>query len=160
MMNSCNSLLSRPRSYTDARHHMLNVSQLCQCASAQTMPSLSMLCPYSFLQCLATGEHDAEERPLTKRQRKRAKQLQEERIRTAEQRQLSQPAPESALEFERLVCFLTLSLHGSPVFRPQSLNLGRVGTPVEQPLSALTLHTLSKVIAPNHSRHQAAECAM
>ena len=109
------------------------------------MPSLSMLCPYSFLQCLATGEHDAEERPLTKRQRKRAKQLEEERIRTAEQRQLSQPAPESALEFERLVCFLTLSLHGSPV---------------EQPLSALTLHTLSKVIAPNHSRHQAAECAM
>ena len=55
------------------------------------------------------GEQEAEEQPLTKRQRKRAKQLEEERLRMAEQRQLADPAPQSALEFERLVCLLCMS---------------------------------------------------
>ena len=41
--------------------------------------------------------------PLTKRQRRRAKQLEEERIRAAEQRQLQQPGPQSVLDYERLV---------------------------------------------------------
>ena len=56
-----------------------------------------MFCP--------ADEEDDRERPLTKRQRKRAKQAEEERIRAAEQRQLEQPAPQSVLEFERLVRF-------------------------------------------------------
>lgn len=53
-------------------------------------------------------EEDDGERPLTKRQRKRAKQAEEERIRAAEQRQLEHPAPQSVLEFERLVRFPSL----------------------------------------------------
>ena len=98
----------------------------------------------SFSCCHAAGEQEAEERPLTKRQRKRAKQLEEERIRTAEQRQLSQPAPESALEFERLVCFLTLSLQLSPLI--WTLIFGyRLDwmTLLSIPLSKLTQHALS-----------------
>ena len=39
----------------------------------------------------------------TKRQRRRAKADEEERVRAAELRQLSNPQPQSALDFERLV---------------------------------------------------------
>ena len=48
-------------------------------------------------------EPEEEVQPLTKRQRKRAKQLEEDRIREAEQRQLAQPSPQSVLDHERLV---------------------------------------------------------
>ena len=54
-----------------------------------------MFCP--------ADEEDDREHPLTKRQRKRAKESEEERIRAAERRQLEHPAPQSVLEFERLV---------------------------------------------------------
>lgn len=53
--------------------------------------------------CCCTDEEEQGEQPLTKRQRKRAKQAEEERVRAAEQRQLAHPAPQSTLEFERLV---------------------------------------------------------
>ena len=59
--------------------------------------------PEDVVGCHPADEQEAEDQPLTKRQRKRAKQLEEERVRTAEQRQLANPAPASALEFERLV---------------------------------------------------------
>lgn len=54
------------------------------------------------LLCTCT-EDKGKEAPLTKRQRKRLKQAEEERVRAAELRQLNQPAPESAGDFERLV---------------------------------------------------------
>ena len=50
----------------------------------------------------------------TKRQRKRAQADEEERVRAAELRQLSNPAPQSALDFERLVrlpSWVLLGLH-------------------------------------------------
>ena len=60
---------------------------------------------YSGLIALAycADEAGGEVQPLTKRQRKRAKQLEEDRIRAAEQRQLQQPSPQSVLDYERLV---------------------------------------------------------
>lgn len=42
--------------------------------------------------------------PLTKRQRRRAKVEEEARVRAAELRQLQAPAPQSATDFEKLVC--------------------------------------------------------
>ena len=49
------------------------------------------------------GDDVAGERALTKRQRRRLKAEEEERVRAAELRQLQQLPPESEVDFERLV---------------------------------------------------------
>ncbi len=49
------------------------------------------------------GDDVAHDKALTKRQRRRLKAEEEERIRAAEARQLQQPPPESEVDFERLV---------------------------------------------------------
>lgn len=52
----------------------------------------------------------AADKALTKRQRRRLKAVEEERIRAAEARQLQQPPPESEVDFERLVRLLPVLL--------------------------------------------------
>ena len=57
----------------------------------------------SWLLVLSAGGVAAGEQTLTKRQRRRLKAEEEERVRAAELRQLRQPPPESEVDFEALV---------------------------------------------------------